>query len=143
MVNVDAFKHYLKMNIALIQIPKIEDTRGNLSVLENTILPFAFKRIYYLYDVPSGAQRGGHSHIEQKEFLIALSGSFDVILNDGFEQKTLTLNKPFEGLLINAGIWRELNNFSSGSVCLVIASAVFDETDYVRDFDEFIKGIKF
>jgi uncharacterized RmlC-like cupin family protein len=127
------------MNIALISIPKIEDTRGNLSVLEHQILPFEFKRIYYLYDVPSGAERGGHSHIEQKEFLIALSGSFDVILNDGVEQKTITLNKPFEGLLINPGIWRELNNFSSGSVCLVIASAVFDEGDYVRDFEEFLK----
>ena len=130
------------MNIALISIPKIEDNRGNLSVIENDVLPFEFKRVYYLYDVPSGAERGGHSHIEQKEFLIALSGSFDVVLNDGFEQKTVTLNKPFEGLLINAGIWRELNNFSSGSVCLVIASAVFDESDYVRDFEEFLKEIK-
>ncbi|WP_432671469.1 sugar 3,4-ketoisomerase [Flavobacterium sp. SM2513] len=126
------------MNIELISIPKIEDNRGNLSVLESEILPFEFKRVYYLYDVPSGAERGGHSHIEQKEFLIALSGSFDVILNNGTEQRTVTLNKPFEGLLIHEGIWRELNNFSSGSVCLVIASAVFDEADYVREFDEFL-----
>lgn len=126
------------MNIELISIPKIEDNRGNLSVIENQTLPFEFKRVYYLYDVPSGAERGGHSHVEQKEFLIALSGSFDVILNDGIEKKTITLNKPFEGLLINPGIWRELNNFSSGSVCLVIASAVFDESDYIREFDEFM-----
>ena len=126
------------MNIELISIPKIEDNRGNLSVIENQTLPFEFKRVYYLYDVPSGAERGGHSHVEQKEFLIALSGSFDVVLNDGIEEKTITLNKPFEGLLINPGIWRELNNFSSGSVCLVIASAVFDESDYIREFDEFI-----
>lgn len=126
------------MNVALIQIPKIEDTRGNLSVIENDILPFEFKRVYYLYDVPSAAERGGHSHKEQKEFLIALSGSFDVVLNDGMQQQIVTLNKPFEGLLINQGIWRELNNFSSGSVCLVIASAVFDEDDYIRDFDEFV-----
>ena len=126
------------MNIELISIPKIEDNRGNLSVIENQTLPFEFKRVYYLYDVPSGAERGGHSHVEQKEFLIALSGSFDVVLNDGIEKKTITLNKPFEGLLINPGIWRELNNFSSGSVCLVIASAVFDESDYIREFDEFI-----
>jgi len=127
------------MNIALISIPKIEDNRGNLSVIEHDILPFEMKRVYYLYDVPSGAERGGHSHKEQKEFLIALSGSFDVILNDGTEQRIVTLNKPFEGLLINQGIWRELNNFSSGSVCLVIASAVFDEDDYIRAFEEFKK----
>lgn len=126
------------MNIELISIPKIEDNRGNLSVIENDCIPFEMKRVYYLYDVPSGAERGGHSHIEQKEFLIALSGSFDVLLNDGKEKQKVTLNKPFEGLLIHQGIWRELNNFSSGSVCLVIASAVFDETDYVREFEEFI-----
>jgi hypothetical protein len=127
------------MDIKLISIPKIEDNRGNLSVIEHDILPFEMKRVYYLYDVPSGAERGGHSHKEQKEFLIALSGSFDVILNDGNEQKVITLNKPFEGLLINEGIWRELNDFSSGSVCLVIASAVFDESDYIREFEEFMK----
>ncbi|CAM3862438.1 FdtA/QdtA family cupin domain-containing protein [Flavobacterium sinopsychrotolerans] len=126
------------MDIARILIPKIEDNRGNLSVIENDVLPFEFKRVYYLYDVPAGAERGGHSHIEQKEFLIALSGSFDVVLNDGQEQKIITLNKPFEGLLINQGIWRELNNFSSGSVCLVIASAVFDEGDYIRKFEDFL-----
>ena len=131
------------MNIALISIPKIEDNRGNLSVIENDVLPFEMKRVYYLYDVPSGAERGGHSHKEQKEFLIALSGSFDVILNNGEESQKVTLNKPFEGLLINPGIWRELNNFSSGSVCLVIASAVFDESDYIREYDEFLEFTKF
>lgn len=139
MVKFDALKENLKMNIALISIPKIEEPRGNLSVIEHDILPFEMKRVYYLYDVPSGAERGGHAHKNLKQFLIALSGSFDVVLNDGLEQKTITLNKPFEGLLINPGIWRELNNFSSGSVCLVLASAVFDEADYIRDFDEFIK----
>lgn len=139
MVKFDALKENLKMNVALISIPKIEEPRGNLSVIEHDILPFEMKRVYYLYDVPSGAERGGHAHKNLKQFLIALSGSFDVVLNDGLEQKTITLNKPFEGLLINPGIWRELNNFSSGSVCLVLASAVFDETDYIRDFDEFIK----
>lgn len=126
------------MNIELISIPKIEEPRGNLSVIENECIPFEMKRVYYLYDVPSGAERGGHAHKNLKQFLIALSGSFDVILNDGTEQKTITLNKPFEGLLINPGIWRELNNFSSGSVCLVIASAVFDESDYIRKIDEFL-----
>jgi dTDP-4-dehydrorhamnose 3,5-epimerase-like enzyme len=128
------------MNISKINIPKIEDVRGNLSVIENGILPFEIKRVYYLYDVPAGAERGGHSHIEQNEFLIALSGSFDVILNDGNIETIVTLNKPFEGLLIKNGIWRELKNFSSGSVCLVIASDVFDEEDYIRDFNQFLKS---
>ncbi|MBV2196045.1 MAG: FdtA/QdtA family cupin domain-containing protein [Flavobacterium sp.] len=128
------------MNISKINIPKIEDVRGNLSVIENGILPFEIKRVYYLYDVPAGAERGGHSHIEQNEFLIALSGSFDVILNDGETEATVTLNKPFEGLLIKNGIWRELKNFSSGAVCLVIASDVFKEEDYIRDFNQFLKS---
>ena len=122
----------------IISIPKIEDPRGNLSVIEKDIIPFEIKRVYYLYDVPSGAERGGHSHKQQKEFLIALSGSFDVVLNDGEQEKTVTLNKPNQGLLIETGIWRELKNFSSGAVCLVITSDVFDEEDYIRDFDEFI-----
>ncbi len=124
----------------LLNIPKIEDPRGNLSVIENNVIPFEIKRVYYLYDVPSGAERGGHSHIEQKEFLVALSGSFDVILNDGTKQKTVTLNKPFQGLLITNEIWRELKNFSSGAVCLVIASDVFSEEDYIREFHDFLKA---
>ncbi|WP_396151606.1 sugar 3,4-ketoisomerase [Flavobacterium sp.] len=126
------------MNIQLIHIPKIEDPRGNLSVIEHEVVSFDIKRVYYLYDVPAGAERGGHAHIQQRECLIALSGSFEVILNDGKTEKTITLNKPFEGLLINEGIWRELKNFSSGSVCLVIASEVFEEADYIRDFNEFL-----
>ncbi|MFY0715145.1 WxcM-like domain-containing protein [Seonamhaeicola sp. NFXS20] len=120
-----------------IQIQKIEDYRGNLSVIEKEILPFEFKRVYYLYDVPAGAERGGHAHIEQKEFLVALSGSFEVVLNNVKEQETVVLNKPFEGVLIDKGIWRELKNFSSGAVCLVIASDVFKEEDYIRDFDDY------
>lgn len=129
-------------NCKIISIPKIEDPRGNLSVIENKVIPFDFKRVYYLYDVPSGAERGGHSHIEQQEFLVVLSGSFDVMLNDGKSEKTITLNKPFEGLLITNGIWRELKNFSSGSVCLVIASDVFKEEDYIREYDDFLKAVK-
>ncbi|TRX24611.1 WxcM-like domain-containing protein [Flavobacterium franklandianum] len=124
-------------DVQLIEVPKIHDTRGNLSVIEGKTIPFELKRVYYLYDVPSGSERGGHSHIEQKEFLIALSGSFDVVLRDGISQKVITLNKPNFGLLIPTGIWRELQNFSSGSVCLVLASAVFDEGDYIRNFKEF------
>ena len=122
----------------LLIIPKIEDPRGNLSVIENNVIPFEIKRVYYLYDVPSGAERGGHSHKEQQEFLVALSGSFDVILNDGKQDKKVTLNKPFEGLLITNGIWRELKNFSSGAVCLVIASDVFSEEDYIRELGDFL-----
>jgi len=125
-------------NCKILSIPKIEDPRGNLSVIENDVIPFDIKRVYYLYDVPSSAERGGHSHKEQQEFLIALSGSFDVILNDGNLQKTVTLNKPFEGLLITNKIWRELKNFSSGAVCLVIASDVFSEEDYIREFEDFL-----
>jgi len=120
-----------------LDIIKVHDTRGNLSVIEGNAVPFEMKRVYYLYDIPSGARRGGHSHINQQELLVALSGSFDVILNDGNEQKTVTLNKPNVGLLIVNGIWRELQNFSSGSVCLVLASDVFEEEDYIRNFEEF------
>ena len=124
----------------ILSVPKIEDPRGNLSVIENDVIPFEMKRVYYLYDVPSGAERGGHSHKEQQEFLVALSGSFDVILHDGQHEKLVTLNKPFEGLLITNGIWRELKNFSSGAVCLVIASAVFEEEDYIRTLSEFLQS---
>lgn len=124
-------------DIKIIEIPKIHDTRGNLSVIEGATIPFEIKRVYYLYDVPSGSERGGHSHIEQLELLVALSGSFEVVLKDGLNEKIVTLNKPNLGLLIPTGIWRELQNFSSGSVCLVVASDVFSESDYIRDFQEF------
>ena len=124
-------------DIKIIEIPKISDPRGNLSVIEKSTLPFEINRVYYLYDVPSDAYRGGHSHKEQKELLVALSGSFEVVLNDGKNKKTIMLNKPNKGLLIPMGIWRELENFSSGSVCLVLASDVFDETDYIREFSDF------
>jgi dTDP-4-dehydrorhamnose 3,5-epimerase-like enzyme len=123
--------------IEIITLPKIEDYRGNISVIEKDIIPFEIKRVYYLYDIPSGALRGGHAHIKQYEFLIALSGSFDVILNDSCDVKKITLNKPNKGLLIPTEIWRELENFSSGAVCLVLASDIFDEDDYIRDFDMF------
>ncbi len=129
-------------DLQIIQLPRIEDRRGNLSVIENNILPYEFKRVYYLYDVPGGAERGGHSHIEQQEFLIALSGSFEVLLKDGKDTKTVTLNLPDKGLLIPEGIWRELKNFSSGAVCLVIASDVYKEEDYIRKYKEFLKSKK-
>ena len=130
------------MNIDIISIPKIQEPRGNLSVIESDVIPFEIKRVYYLYDVPAGAERGGHAHKNLKQFLIALSGCFDVVLHDGQNQQIITLNKPYEGLLINQGIWRELNNFSSGSVCLVIASDVYLEEDYIRDFERFMDSKK-
>ncbi len=127
------------MNVKIIDLPKIEDPRGNLSVIEKDTVPFDIKRVYFLYDIPSGAERGGHAHRIQMELLVALSGSFEVVLNDGVQEQTITLNRPNKGLLIPEGVWRELKNFSSGSVCLVVSSGEFDEADYIRDFEEFLK----
>lgn len=131
-------------SITLQDIPKIIDPegRGNLSVIEKNSLPFPIKRVYYLYDVPSGSSRGGHAHKKQQEFLVALSGSFDVILDDGKNKRTFTLNKPFQGLLIPTNIWRELENFSSGAICLVISSGEFVETDYIRGYSDFQTYVK-
>ncbi len=126
----------------MIKFPVIYDARGNLAFMQNDILPFEMKRIYYLFDVPNNAFRGGHSHIDQHEILIALSGSFEVVLDDGLEKTTILLNKPNIGLPIATGIWRELQNFSSGAVCLVVASDVFDEADYIRDYNEFLDSKK-
>lgn len=129
-------------DLKVIDLPRIEDRRGNLSVIEGDIIPFDIKRVYYLYDVPGGAERGGHSHKALYQFLIALSGSFDVILHDGTEEKLYSMNNASKGLLIVPGIWRELKNFSSGAVCLVVASDVFKEEDYIRDFEEFRQSKK-
>ncbi len=122
----------------IIEIPKVIDTRGNLAVLENGFLPFDTKRVYYLYNVPAGAYRGGHAHIGQSEFLIALSGSFEVIIDDGKNKKSIMLNRPDKGLLLPTGVWRELKDFSQGSVCLVLNSGLFDEKDYIRNYDDFL-----
>ena len=130
------------MDINLIDIPKIEDRLGNIAVIENDIIPFEIKRVYYLYDIPSTSVRGGHSHKNLEQILIAISGSFDVVLKDGICRKIVTLNKPDCGLLIKSNIWRELENFSSGAVCLVLASDTFKEEDYIREFDEFLESKK-
>ncbi len=123
--------------VEIIEIPKVEDVRGNLAVIEKDVVPFDIKRVYYLYDVPSNAYRGGHAHKKLIQVLIPLSGSFDVVLDDGQDRTKITLNKPNKGLLIPTGIWRELENFSSGAVCLVLASDVFEEADYLRDYNSF------
>lgn len=126
--------------LKIINIPVVKDLRGNLGVVEKDTIPFDIKRVYYLYDVPSDAYRGGHAHKEQLELLIALSGSFEVTLDDGKSKRSIILNKPNKGLLIPKGVWRELQDFSSGSVCLVLASDVFDEEDYIRDYNDFLSS---
>ncbi len=127
-------------DVEIISIPKIIDEkgRGKLSVIEKSIVPFEIKRVYYLYDVPSDAFRGGHAHKNLIQFMIALSGSFEVKIDDGSNNKKVMLNKPNQGLLIPSGIWREMDNFSAGSVCLVLASEFFDESDYFRDYNTFL-----
>lgn len=130
------------MNVELIDVPVIENVLGNIAVLENGIVPFDIKRVYYLFDIPSSSVRGGHSHKKLRQILIAISGSFDVILKDGKTEKKVFLNKPDKGLLIENNIWRELENFSSGAVCLVLASDVFEESDYIRDFEVFTNAVK-
>jgi dTDP-4-dehydrorhamnose 3,5-epimerase-like enzyme len=125
-----------------IDIPKVHDERGSLAVIEKDAIPFAIKRVYYLYDVPSDSYRGGHAHKEQESVIIALSGSFEVIVDDGKSRKRITLNKPTQGLYIPTHIWREIDNFSSGAVCLVLASTNYDEEEYIRAYDDFchLKG---
>ena len=127
----------------IIELPKITDPRGNLTFIEgNRHIPFEIKRVYYLYDVPGGATRGGHAHKELEQLIIAISGSFDVLLDDGDERKCFHLNRSYFGLYVPSMIWRELENFSSASVCLVLASQEYDEADYYRDYDEFIEAVR-
>ena len=127
----------------IINFPKVIDYRGNLSFIEeNRQIPFEIKRVYYLYDVPSGASRGGHAHKELQQIVIALSGSFDVILDDGHNRRSFFLNRPHYGLYIPPRIWRELENFSSNSVALSLVSQVYDESDYIRDYETFKKTVK-
>jgi hypothetical protein len=127
----------------IINLPKITDPRGNLTFIEGTKhVPFAIQRVYYLYDVPGGGERGGHAHKELHQLIIAMSGSFDVILDDGHEKKRIHLNRSYYGLYVCPMVWRELDNFSSGSVCMVLASNMYDESDYFREYDSFINVVR-
>jgi oxalate decarboxylase/phosphoglucose isomerase-like protein (cupin superfamily) len=130
------------MNYKIIDIPKINNAKGNIGVIENDTIPFDVKRVYYLFDVPSGAKRGGHAHKKLKQVILAISGSFDVVLKDGKSKEIITLNRPDKGLLIENNIWRELENFSSGSVCLVLASEEFSENDYIRNYKDYLSFLK-
>ncbi|MBA3691860.1 MAG: WxcM-like domain-containing protein [Acidobacteria bacterium] len=127
----------------IIELPKINDPRGNLTFVENqTHIPFDIKRVYYTYDVPGGAERGGHAHKELKQLIIAMSGSFDITLDDGFEKQKFHLNRSYFGLYVCSMIWREIDNFSSGSVCMVLASEFFDEADYYREYQDFLNAVR-
>lgn len=126
-------------NCRLINLPKVTDSRGALTFIENQKhIPFSMKRVYFLYDVASGESRAGHSHRELQQVLIATSGSFNVTVDDGKNKKIYTLNRPYQGLYIPCTIWRELDNFSSGSVCLSLASEPYDESDYYRNYQDFL-----
>ena len=126
---------------SVISLPKISDPRGNLTSIEGgQHVPFDIQRVYYLYDVPGGAERGGHAHKGLHQLIIAMSGSFDVVLNDGFNKKRVHLSRSYNGLYVCPMIWRELDNFSSGSVCMVLASNRYDEEDYFRDYGDFLKA---
>lgn len=123
----------------VLDLGKKHQIKGNITVVENgSDIPFDTKRVYYLYDVPGGESRGGHAHKELYQLLVAASGSFSVILDDGTEKRTIILNRPYQGLLIVPGIWRTLDNFSSGSVCLVLASEKYNENDYIREYNDFL-----
>jgi len=128
-------------NCSVISLPKVHNRAGNITPIENwKNIPFGIKRIYYLYDVPGGENRGGHAHKALEQLLIAVSGSFDVIIDDGTNKRTITLNRPYFGLHIVPGIWRELTNFSSGAICLVLASQKYAESDYIREYNIFKKN---
>ena len=127
----------------IIDLPKIIDPRGNLTVAQQyRQVPFGIRRVYWTYDVPSGECRGGHAHRHCREFIVAVSGSFDVVLDDGQSKITHHLNHPYQGLLVDTGIWRTLEDFSSGAVCLVLAEAEFDEADYIYDYQQFLAYLK-
>jgi hypothetical protein len=123
----------------IVDLPKINNVQGNITPLNNFDLPFEIDRVYYLYDVPSDSTRGGHSHYELEQYVVAVSGSFIFVLDDGKDKKEIFLNNPSKALHIKKGIWREMKEFSGGSICLVLASMLYTESDYIRDYQEFLK----
>lgn len=126
--------------VKIINLPKIEDPRGNLSFIEEeNHIPFKIERTYWIYDVPGGQVRGGHAFKEQQELIVALSGSFEVLVDDGKEQKTFSLNRSYNGLYIPAGLWRQMNNFSTNSLAMVLSSTHFSKNDYIHDYSDFLK----
>jgi len=132
-----------KYEIRVLELPKIEDDRGNLSFIEEeTHIPFKIKRSYWVYDVPGGEVRGSHAFKESEEFIVALSGSFDIILNDGTEERKFSLNRSYYGLYVPKMIWRRIENFSTNSLALVLSSVPYNEGDYIRDFNQFLTLLK-
>lgn len=130
-------------NCGILKLPKIHNRAGNITSLENNInLPFEVKRIYYLYDIPGGEDRGGHAHKELQQYIVAVSGAFDILIDDGTNKKIIHLDRPDIALYIEHGIWRELMNFSSGAVCLVLASHKYDELDYIREYSSYLEYIR-
>jgi dTDP-4-dehydrorhamnose 3,5-epimerase-like enzyme len=126
-------------NCTILKLPKIENRAGNITALENIkSIPFEVERVYYLYDIPGGEGRGGHAHKELEQLIVAVSGAFDVVIDDGVNKKTIHLDRPYIALHIVPGIWRELINFSSGAICLVLASLKYDENDYIREYNNYI-----
>ncbi len=129
-------------NCSVVDLPRINDPRGNLTFVESARhIPFDIRRVYYLYDVPGGTERGGHAHKALHQLIIAISGSFDIHLDDGYEKKTIHMNRSYYGLYVCPMIWREIDNFSSGAVCMVLASDYYDELDYYREYAEFISDV--
>ena len=129
-------------NCRIVDLPQIKDIRGSLSFIENNnLIPFSISRAYFLYDIPAGVERGSHAHKNLQQFIVPLAGSFDVVLDDGVVKKRFHLNRPYQGLIIGPLVWRLLDNFSSGAVCLVLASEKYNEDDYIRSYEQFMKYI--
>ncbi|MGS4347141.1 sugar 3,4-ketoisomerase [Myroides odoratus] len=134
-------KKYSIFDCSEIIVPEIRDERGNLAVIQGDLIPFEIKRVFFIYEVPQDKQRGGHAHREQTTILFALNGRFEVVLDDGLQKRTVVLNDPTKGLVLQPGIWSVLQNFQAGTVCLSINSGVYEESDYIRDYDLFLEQV--